>query len=116
LIITSSKEKDSMENRQSKYEVVWPLGRMRVKPGSGAPRLNTLAGKTICELWNYVYGGDLSFPIIEKLLKEQYPNIKFINYAAFGNTHGKNEREVIEALPRKLAEYGCDAVISGIGG
>ena len=105
-----------MENRKFTYDVVWPLGRTTAKPFSGAPRLETLAGKTVCELWNYLYRGDLSFAIIETFLKKQYPNIKFINFSAFGNVHGKNEREVIEALPGKLEEYGCDAVISGNGG
>ena len=105
-----------MESKRYEYQVVWPLGRSTAKPVSGAPRLDTLEGKTICELWNYRYGGDLSFPVIEELLNKQYPGIKFVNYAKFGNTHGKNEREVIEALPGKLAEYGCDAVISGNGG
>ena len=33
----------------------------------------------------------------------------------FGNTHGSDEREVLEALPDKLRELGVDAVISGMG-
>jgi len=105
-----------MKDREFMYQVVWPLGKTRSRPRSGAPRLDTLEGKTVCELWNYVYSGNLSFPMIEELLKKQYPTMRFVNYAEFGNTHGPKEREVIEALPRKLAEFGCDAVISGNGG
>jgi len=104
------------ENIGYGYDVVWPLGRATVTPVSGAPRLTTLEGKTVCELSNYSYDPDRSFPVIEELLKKQSPNIKFINYEVFGNTHGKKEKEVIEALPGKLTEYGCDAVISGNGG
>ena len=105
-----------MKVAEKSYRVVWPLGRRGVKTGTAAPRLESLEGKTIGELWNYLYGGDQLFPLIEVLLKERFPHIKFINYAKFGNTHGKKEKEVIAALPGKLAEYGCDAVISATGG
>ena len=105
-----------VEGETGIYDVVWPLGRKTITSGFAAPRLESLEGKTVCELWNYLYGGDQCFPIIEELLKRQYPNIRFINYVEFGNIHGKNEKEVIEALAGKLAEYGCDAVISGTGG
>lgn len=106
----------TVNGETNRYDVVWPLGRKAVRSNFDAPRLATLEGKTVCELWNYVYYGDQSFAIIEELLKKRYPNIRFINYAQFGNTHGKTEKEVIESLPDKLAEYGCDAVLSGNGG
>ena len=105
-----------MKSEKSVYEVLWPLGKKKVEPHLGAANPDNLEGKTICELWNYDYGGNLTFPIIEELLKKQYPNIKFVNYSEFGSTHGPKEREVIEALPGKLAEHGCDVVISGNGG
>ena len=105
-----------MKGQAGIYEVVWPLGRRAVRSGYDAQRLQTLAGKTVCELWNYLYGGERYFPIIEELLKKQYPDINFVNYTPFGNTHGKDETEVVKALPGRLAEHGCDAVISGTGG
>jgi hypothetical protein len=48
-----------------------------------APRLKTLEGKTICEIWNEGFRGDESFPIIEKMLKERYPAVKIIRYTEF---------------------------------
>lgn len=102
--------------KEGTYDVVWPLGRRTARPAAAAARLDALEGKTICELWNYVYGGDRIFPLIEAKLKERFANIRFIHYGEFGNTHGKFEREVIAALPGKLAAHGCDAVISGTGG
>ncbi|MFH1739129.1 MAG: hypothetical protein ABIH23_08980 [bacterium] len=101
---------------EQSYSVVWPLGRKIQKTFHPVPRLDTLEGKTIGELWNYAYAANIMFPIIEEMLTERYPDITFVNYAEFGNTHGPKEREVIEALPDKLAGYGCDAVISGVGG
>ena len=105
-----------MSGNMQTYDVVWPLGRKTVSASVDAARLTTLEGKTICELWNYLYLGDQCFSLIEEGLRKLYPKIKFIPYGKFGNTHGKNEREVTRALAGKLAEYRCDAVISGIGG
>ena len=105
-----------MNGNMHTYDVVWPLGRKVVRANVDAPRLATLEGKTICELWNYLYQGDQCFSLIEERFKKLYPKVDFISYAEFGNTHGKKEREVIEALGAKLTENRCDAVISGIGG
>ena len=44
------------------HEVVSPLGEPVVEMITMAPRLDTLAGKTIGELWNGGFRGDESFP------------------------------------------------------
>jgi hypothetical protein len=71
---------------------------------------------TICELSDYGFRAEEIFPALEKLLKQKYPDIKFIDYTTFGNTHGSQEDEIIASLPEKLKKYGCGAVISGVGG
>jgi hypothetical protein len=53
--------------------------------------------------------------MIRELLSKQYPGIKFFDYTTFGNIHGPKETEIISALPDRLREHGCDAVIAGIG-
>ena len=80
-----------------------------------APRLDTLAGKTVCQLWDYLFRGDEIFPIIEAEIKRRYAGVRFIKYDVFGSTHGDQEREIIDGLPAKLHELGADAVISGMG-
>ncbi|MBN2062061.1 MAG: hypothetical protein JW882_16750 [Deltaproteobacteria bacterium] len=97
------------------YEVVWPRGKKMSEPTSLAQRLDTLKGKTVGQLWDYVFRGDEIFRIIQDQLSIQYPGIKFINYDKFGNTHDKNEAKVLAELPAKLKKYGCDAVISAVG-
>ncbi len=98
------------------YEAVWPRGRRRVAAvGQYAPRLDTLEGKTICELWDWIFRGDEIFPMVEKSLARRYPGAKFVSYKEFGSIHGGNEREVIAALPQKLKQHKCDAVISAVG-
>ncbi len=97
-------------------EVVSPIGRTTAKlreVGASIPDLN---GKTICELWNYLFQGDRTFPALEALLKKRYPNVKFVSYTEFGNLHGPDELKLIEALPGKLKKFKCDAVIAGNGG
>lgn len=99
------------------YEVVYPLGTQVSREKDVAPSLPDLNGKTICELWNYAFRGEDSFPIIERLMKEKYPGVTFVRYEHFGNIHDPSEEDRIMAeLPRKLKEFKCDAVIAGNGG
>ena len=97
------------------YEVVWPRGKQVVKSGRFAKRLSTLDGKTIGELWDWRYDGDKVFPTLEKALAKRYPGIKFVSYQVFGSTYGGDEAKVIAALPEKLKQNKCEAVISGVG-
>ncbi|MBI2832686.1 MAG: hypothetical protein HYX79_10565 [Chloroflexi bacterium] len=97
------------------YKVVWPGGKKVVGTASFARRLDTLEGKTIGELWDYVFRGDEVFPALEKALSKRYPGIKFVGYKTFGNIHGGNEAKVIADLPDHLRKNGCDAVISSMG-
>jgi hypothetical protein len=98
----------------SVYEVVWPRGK-RVTPSVPlAKRLNTLEGKTICELWDWVFRGDEVFEIIEKELRKRYSGVKFVSYKEFGSIDTANEAKVLSALPDYLKKQGCHAVISGV--
>ncbi len=97
------------------YEVVWPSGRRVTEGATYAHRLNTLEGKTICELWDYAFQGDKIFPMVEKELARRYPGIKFVGYDTFGSTHGGDEAKTLAALKDKFKQYQCDAVISGMG-
>ena len=97
------------------YEVVWPRGK-RFKSGARlAKRLDTLEGKVVCELWDWIFKGDVIFEVFENELAKRYRGIKFISWKEFGEIHGANEREVLAALPEKLKQYHCDAVICGVG-
>jgi hypothetical protein len=98
------------------YKVVWPLGKLAYQPIALKPHPTDLNGLTVCELSDYGFKAEVIFPLVRKLLKQRYPDIKFIGYTTFGNTHGSQEDEVIAALPEKLKNHGCDAVISGVGG
>ena len=99
----------------AQYRALWPRSPRQAKVKSLAKRLDTLEGKTIGWLWDYVFRGDEVFEQLEESLKERYPGVKFVHWGEFGNTHGSDERKVVAALPQKLKAMGVDAVVSGMG-
>ena len=98
-----------------KYEALWPRSPRQVGVKPLARRLDTLNGKTVAQLWDYVFRGDEVFALLEEGLKQRFPDIKFVNFKEFGSTHGSDEREVLASLPRRFKEMGVDAVVSGMG-
>ena len=110
----------SAAGQDAVYAAVSPLGEPVVTRMTMAPRLETLAGKTICEIWNGGFRGDESFPMIERMLRERYPTIKMIPYSQFplitiASLHPEQKQATLEALRAKIAKQGCDAVITGNG-
>jgi hypothetical protein len=97
------------------YEVLWPRSPRQVQLQPLAKRLDTLEGKTIAQMWDYVFRGDEVFALLEEGLKARYPNIRWVSYKEVGNTHGGEEREVVASIARKFKALGVDAAISGMG-
>ena len=98
------------------YEVVWPRGKRTVQGIALARRPNTLAGKTVAELWNGGFRGNEVFPILEDELKKRFAGIKFVQWEEFGRMGGGFEEDKILAeLPSKLKAKGCDVAIAGMG-
>jgi hypothetical protein len=97
------------------YAVVWPRGPRAVSVKPLAQRLESLDGKKVAFLWDYLFRGDEIFPLLEAGLSDRFPGMSFVGYDVFGSTHGAKEREVMEDLPTNLKEMGVDAVVSGLG-
>ena len=104
-----------MENNEASFEVVWPLGKFVSRPVQAAPALTDLSGKTVVEMWGWVFKGYEIYARLNKALREKYPGIKIIDHETMGNSHAANEREYVADLPNLLKKLGCDAVISGVG-
>ena len=96
------------------YEVLWPRAERQQKRKALAPRLQSLEGKTVAELWDFIFRGDEVFETLEQALKQRYRGIRFVSWREFGNTHGSNEREIVAGLPARLKALRVDAVISGM--
>ena len=101
------------------FDVVSPLGVQVVESKAVAPRLADLDGKTIGEVWNGVFKGDVTFPLIRKALTARYPRARIIPYTAFPHLKGADDpaaqREHARAIAALAREQGCDAGISGNG-
>jgi hypothetical protein len=98
------------------YEVVWPRGKRTIQGIALAERPNTLAGKTVAELWNGGFRGDEIFRILEDELTKRFPGIKFVHWEEFGRMGGFAGEDIILAeLPAKLKAKGCNVAIAGMG-
>lgn len=102
-------------NGEPQYEVLWPLARKAKRAQSTAEAIGDLSGKTVAELWDFIFRGEVIYPLIRERLRERYRGIKFVDYNHFGNIHGPKQREIVAGLGAKLRELEVDAVISGIG-
>jgi hypothetical protein len=94
------------------YEVVWPSGERRLQLRPLAKRLETLNGKTIAQLWDFLFSGDEVFAALEARIAERFPQVRWISWREFGSTHGVNEKAVLASLPQRFKELKVDAAIS----
>lgn len=97
------------------YDVVWPLGKSTYQIVSMQPRIADFAGKTIGELSHGGFRDQEIRPLLEEALRQRFAGLKFVDHTVFGNIHGRNEAEVVAALPERLHKHRVDAVIAGIG-
>ncbi len=99
----------------STYDVVWPRSPRGIQQQRKADRVNTLAGKRVAFLWDYLFRGDELFPILADELTERFEGIEILGYEEFGNLHGADEKERLSHLPEMLHDRGVDGVVSGMG-
>ncbi len=65
-------------NADGIYAVHWPRGGKTVDIVPLAKRPDTLEGKTICHLWDYLFRGVEIFVWLEAALKDRFPGINFV--------------------------------------
>ena len=110
---------ESAPYRDAGYAVVSPVGRSAIKPIKQAPRLKTLAGKTIAVV-GHNFMARVTHPEIKRLILAKYPNAKVILQDEIGSAGMYPAPGLIrpdkEAFQRKLKEMKVDAVVSGNGG
>ena len=97
------------------YEVVWPRGKRVVERMRLARRLDTLEGKTVCELSNDRFRADETFPMLREELSKRFPGIKIVPWEEFGRMGGPTEDKILADLPAKMKTKGCDVAIAGNG-
>lgn len=99
--------------------VISPAGVQVVEHKTIAPRLPDLAGKTVGEIWNGVFKGDETFPIIRERFRREFPDTTIIPYTEFPFFSGDDRPHAQQAVAQQIAalakQKGCDAIISGNG-
>ena len=99
--------------------IVSPAGLQALKTTATAPRLADLNGKTVGEVWNGVFKGDMTFPIIRRLLQARFPGIRIVPYTDFHHQPGSDvpeqQREIERGIVAAARAKGCDALIMGNG-
>ena len=103
-----------------KMGVISPEG-LQLKPAGGVSRhLDTLAGKTIGEVYNNHFKGELMFQTYRRLFKEKYKNVKIIPFTEFPIVYVGGDAESQKKIAKEIAELaklkGVDAIITGNGG
>jgi hypothetical protein len=82
--------------------------------------LENLAGKTIGEVYNNHFKGELMFRTYRRLLEKKYPGIKIIPYDQFPIVYVGGDAASQKRIAREIAaiakEKGCHAIITGNGG
>jgi hypothetical protein len=106
--------------REHDSGVISPVGLSGAQNRAIAPRLETLNGKTIGEVYNHHFKGDSMFPLYRQLLRQRYPGVRVIPYtelpASFVGGDTTYHRTVAQQIAALAKEKGCDALISGNGG
>ena len=101
-----------------RLEVLKPLTEVAIT-AENAARLDTLEGKTVCEVWETgSWKADKTFPVIRELLQKRFPDAKFVPYTEFPHTpHSFSPYWIpLDKVGEALREKGCDAVVLGNGG
>jgi hypothetical protein len=104
-----------MTEPQMTFDVVSPEPALAEQAVTLVPPVVDLEGAVVAELWDYRFRGDDMFPIIEDELRQRFAGIEFIGYEEFGETHAKNENEILESMAAVLQRRGVSAVISAVG-
>ena len=105
------------ESYEKSFEIHPPTGRVLYTKAHAVTALPDLRGKTIGFVWDYMFKGDEMFAILADRLKSNYPDVRFVHHATFGNIHGDpiSERENVANLASRLRQHGVDAAIVGVG-
>ena len=101
-------------------KVISPEGLPLGATGGASRPLDDLEGKTIGEVYNNHFKGELMFRTYRRLLEQKYPGIKIIPYDQFPIVYvggdAASQKRVAKEIAAIAREKGCHAIITGNGG
>ena len=103
-----------------KMSVVSPEG-LQLRQVTGVSRhLETLEGKTIGEVYNNHFKGELMFETYRRLLKERFPGVRIIPFDRFPTVYvggdPASQKKTAKEIAALAKEWEVDAIITGNGG
>ena len=103
-----------------RMKVLSPEG-LQLSQMTGVTRhLDTLAGKTIGEVYNNHFKGEQMFGIYRRLLKERFPGVRIIPFDQFPTVYvggdPASQKKTAREIARLAKEWEVDAIITGNGG
>jgi hypothetical protein len=103
-----------------KMSVVSPEG-LQLRQVTGVSRhLETLEGKTIGEVYNNHFKGELMFETYRRLLKERFPGVRIIPFDRFPTVYvggdPASQKKTAKDIAALAKEWEVDAIITGNGG
>ena len=103
-----------------KISVISPEGLPQGTTKNVSRHLDTLDGKTIGEVYNNHFKGELMFQTYRRLFREKFKNVKIIPFDEFPIVYVGGDAESQKRIAREIAaiakEKGVDAIITGNGG
>src|SRR5262249_59626553 len=103
-----------------RMSVISPEG-LQLREVSGVSRhLDTLAGKTIGEVYNNHFKGEQMFGIYRRLLRERFPGVRIIPFDQFPTVYvggdPASQKKTAKEIAALAKEWEVDAIITGNGG
>lgn len=103
-----------------KLAVISPEGRPIAASGGVSAPLASLDGKTIGEVYNNHFKGELMFETYRRLLKDRHPGVRIVPFTEFPIVYvggdAASQKRVAKEIAALAKERGCDAIITGNGG
>ena len=97
------------------YEAYWPRSPRQQLKRELAPRLDTLEGKTVAQLWDFAFPRRRGVRAARRRPEEALSR-RQVRELARVRQHARRRRDAksLAALPQRFKELGVDAVISGM--
>ena len=103
-----------------KISVISPEGLPAGATSNIAPHLSTLDGKTIGEVYNNHFKGELMFQTYRRLFKERFPGVRIIPFDQFPIVYvggdPVSQKKTAKEIAALAKEWEVDAIITGNGG
>ena len=103
-----------------KMGVVSPEGLPLASTGGVSRELTSLEGKTIGEVYNNHFKGELMFETYRRLFRARYPGIRIIPFDQFPIVYvggdAASQKKTAKDIAAIAKQKGCDAIITGNGG